>query len=320
MRRPSLHSEAFGINIKGIEMINLDIMQDGSEIIHYDHAGIPLYIRTCTLSSYPHKRALCHWHDDIELIHVLKGKMNYDINGKCVLLKEDDCLMVNTRQMHYGYASENQDCLFSCILFHPSLLTSNKLLLQKYVTPILENTALEYLYFDSKGEQGREAAKLLKRLVELKASADCAYELETIGVLHIFWSRLLRHTKTVQPTAAPHTDLNIQKDMVSYVYQHYSEKVSLDDIAASGHVSRSKCCLIFKRYLQQSPIEFLNTYRLKVSCRLLTTTSQNITEIALSCGFNHLSYFSKMFLESFQCTPSEYRRKQCHAYKDARKT
>lgn len=102
-------------------------------------------------------------------------------------------------------------------------------------------------------------------------------------------------------------ELNIQKDMVSFIYQHYPEKISLTDIAAAGHVGRSKCCQIFKHYMQQSPVDFLNTYRLKISCRLLCTTQKSITEIAILCGFNHLSYFSKYFMECYGCTPREYR-------------
>ena len=55
----------------------IDMMPDGSEIIHYDNPGIPLYIQTGELSSYPNKRALCHWHEDIEIIRILQGSMNY---------------------------------------------------------------------------------------------------------------------------------------------------------------------------------------------------------------------------------------------------
>ena len=68
-------------------MIDVDIMQDASEIVHYDIMGTPIYIRKGLLSLYPDMRALCHWHEDIELIYILKGEMNYDINGKTVLLK-----------------------------------------------------------------------------------------------------------------------------------------------------------------------------------------------------------------------------------------
>ena len=40
--------------------VTLDLMHDASEIVHYDTAGIPLYIRTGNLDHYPDKRALCH--------------------------------------------------------------------------------------------------------------------------------------------------------------------------------------------------------------------------------------------------------------------
>ena len=77
-------------------------MQDASEIVHYDNPGVPLYIRTGILSNYPDMKALCHWHEDIELIYVIEGEMNYRINDRDILLKEKDCLVVNSRQLHYG--------------------------------------------------------------------------------------------------------------------------------------------------------------------------------------------------------------------------
>lgn len=296
-------------------MIDLDIMQDCSEVVHYDRPGVPLYIRTAKLSAYPNMRALCHWHDDLEWIYILSGRMNYYINGKKILLKENDSIMINARQMHYGYDFCRQECEFLCILFHPSLFMGNRVLQREYVAPVLENPNLEYLHFHSEEAFGRETAVFLESLAALKERAEDAYEIEAVGRIHLFWSTMLRRKEELDADIGenicwdPHTDLKVQKDMVSYIYQHYGEKITLEDIAASGHVCRSKCCSIFKHYLQQSPIEFLNAYRLKVSCNLLRDTQKSITEIAFSCGFNHLSYFSKMFLGSYGCTPREYRRK-----------
>lgn len=101
-----------------------------------------------------------------------------------------------------------------------------------------------------------------------------------------------------------------KKDMVSFIHRHYTEKLSLASIAASGSVCRSKCCALFKRYMRQSPIDFLNCYRLEVSRGLLENTSMSITQIATSCGFNHLSYYSRLFLRNYGCTPGDYRKKQ----------
>lgn len=292
-----------------METIAIELMQDFSEIVPYEHTGIPLYVRTADLAGYPGMSAPCHWHDDIEWIYILSGKMRYYINGKRILLNEQDSLMVNARQMHYGYSCKRQDCRFLCVLFHPSLFGSNKTLLQKYVTPVIENAGCEYLHFHSKQTRGQKIAKFLEQIRCLKAGAENAYEMQIIAVMFQLWSSLLQCGElTIQDSKNDtNSDLEIQKNMVSFIYQHYAEQISLNEIAASGNVSRSKCCLIFKRYMQQSPVDFLNTFRLKTSCGLLRNTERSITEIAFGCGFNHLSYFSKLFFKNFGCTPREYR-------------
>lgn len=294
---------------RGMKTITIEVMQDFSEIVQYEHIGIPLYIRTADLSIYPGMSAPCHWHDDIEWIYILTGKMYYSINGKKILLQEKDSLMVNARQMHYGYSCQNQDCRFLCILFHPSLFGSNKTLLQTYVAPVIEDADCEYLHFHANQIRGQEIAGYLEQIRCLKEGAAKAYEMQVIAVIFQLWSRLLQCGEFIVRDNSKHgsSDLEIQKNMVSFIYQHYAEQISLEDIAASGNVSRSKCCMIFKHYMQQSPVDFLNTFRLKTSCSLLRNTEKSITEIAFSCGFNHLSYFSKQFIKNFGCTPREYR-------------
>lgn len=289
------------------------IMPDASEIIHYDNIGVPIYVGTDDLSDYPGMRALCHWHEDIEFIHILKGRMYYRVNGNRVLLEEGDCLMVNARQMHYGYSYQKQDCTFSCVLFHPKLLAGNAFLYQKYILPFIGSSGPEFIHFCPQNPVPVDIAGYLSRTVELKKKALPGYELEIIGIMNQFWGRLLQESiiSPGEPAEGAGTDLSLQRDMVSYIYQHYTEKVTLADIAAAGNVSRSKCCAIFKYYLQQSPIDFLNHYRLEASRSLLKKHGRSVTEVAVACGFNHLSYFSKLFLRSYHCTPSEYRKQVC---------
>lgn len=290
-------------------MICTDVMQDASEIIHYDETGIPIYIRKGCLSSYPDMRALCHWHEDIEWIYIIEGEMNYEINGKKVLLKKNDCIIVNSTQMHFGYANKKQDCLFICILFHPSLLHFNAHLYERYVKPFIECSALEYIHYDSASLEGKTISKHLLDIFSLKEQALPAYEFEVLEHFIAIWKivHIQFHSQINQENETSDTDIVIQKRMVSHIYQHYGEPLTLEDIASSVHVSKSKCCIIFRKYLQQSPIDFLNAYRLEVACNLLKSTDYTITQIATACGFNHLSYFSKIFFRKYNCTPREFR-------------
>lgn len=291
-------------------MIDMNTMQDASEIIHYDNPDIPIYIQMGILSEYPDMRALCHWHEDIELIYVIEGKMNYHINGKTILLNEQDCLVINSRQLHYGYSYFYHNCKFICILFLPSILGSNQRIYKNYVEPFITNKSIEYLHYNKHSENHQHIQELINRMLFLKTKQEDAYELEIVSSLYLLWRILFCQCKSFFQQALSHdnSDLALQKRMVSYIYEHYQDALTLNEIAASGNISRSKCCIIFKRYLQQSPIDFLNKYRLEVSRYLLTNTHSSIAQIALSCGFNHLSYFSKMFLRKYGCTPTQYRK------------
>mgnify|MGYP000735874751 CR=1 FL=1 len=153
-------------------LIRTELMPDSSEVVPYDHAGIPLYIRAAHLASYYNMCAPCHWHDDIEWIYIITGKMRYYVNGKRLILNEGDSLMVNARQMHYGYAFEQQDCYFLCILFHPSLFGNNQILQEKYFLPFFENTSLEFHHFYSNDEAGVKVGRYLQEVLLLKEDSD----------------------------------------------------------------------------------------------------------------------------------------------------
>lgn len=288
-----------------------DLMQDSSELVQYDTPGIPLYVRWNNLRDYPGMQGICHWHEDLELIQIEKGKMNYQINETKLLLEEGDCLLVNSRQMHYGYSCRRQDCQFLCIVFHPSLFTENAMLRRQFVRPFTGPLAPKYLHFTSADPFLPEISRFIQELWRLRKEGGKGNQLEAVGQIHLFWSRLLRvpQMNAQDPFEEAHPDLLLLKDMVSFLARSYPEKLTLDDIARSGNVSRSKCCRLFDRYIQQTPITFLNQYRLKASCRLLAYTKENITDIAGSCGFNHPSYYGKLFQEYYGCTPNQYRRK-----------
>lgn len=90
--------------------------------------------------------------------------------------------------------------------------------------------------------------------------------------------------------------MSIQKKMFSFIYENYAGKLTLDEIAASGGVCRSKCCQIFKKYLNNSPIGFLNLYRLEVSQYQLIHTDISVTEIALS--LSSIAFYSRFPITS----------------------
>lgn len=85
------------------------------------------------------------------------------------------------------------------------------------------------------------------------------------------------------------------KQMLSWIHLHYTEKISLEDIARAGHLSRSECCRYFKRILNTTPLNYVMDYRIQKSLQLLQNPEANVTEVAYQVGFNSTSYFIEKF-------------------------
>lgn len=287
---------------------SMTVLEDASEIVHYDTAGLPLFIRLGRLSHFPCSRALCHWHEDLEWIRVTSGRMYYYVNGTNILLQCGDCLLVNSRQLHFNYAYHpDEDCTYVCVLARPSLLASNAVLYRKYFQPMVEHPKTPYVHLSCDNFLTARVQELLDMVIKYKNGAASGYELEVLACLNRLWVWFL-NSGVLQSQAAPVSeDLSIQQDMTSYIYHHFTEPLTLLDIAAAGKVCRNRCCQLFKKYTRESPIVFLNHYRLRVSRHMLANTDMSITEIALACGFHSSSYYGKQFLRRYQCTPREYR-------------
>ena len=93
-------------------MIFMELKDDRSEKIRYDYADYPIYMRQGLLSSYPNYAAPVHWHDDIELIAVLSGEMQYNVNGEVVVLKENEGIIVNARAASFWILRETKRMRF----------------------------------------------------------------------------------------------------------------------------------------------------------------------------------------------------------------
>lgn len=284
--------------------MNLHVLRDASEVVHYKDPGVPLYAGVGHLSSFANMEMICHWHEDAEYIKAVKGHMVYYINGKKIVLNEGDSVLINSKQMHYGYSEDGSDCEYHCLLFRPGMLSGNDEIIRKYISPITGNPGV---LFWNTGETP-ELSRLLDTAFEkLMDNSPCG-DMEASGILAVLWARLYQNTR-VESTSGDN-DLKIMKAMAEYIYGNYASKLSLQSVAKAGGVCVSRCCRIFKKVLNKSPIEYINAYRIEVGSGLLSGTDSSITEIAYSCGFSGSSYFSETFMKYKGCTPGEYRRSQ----------
>lgn len=284
----------------------------GNQIEKYhtdDNAyDFPVYIEKGVFSPYPVDKMLTHWHDDVEILQILNSSIISRINGYDIKLKKGDIIYINSRQLHMNY-TENNDCSYRMIHISPKIFLS-AMPLNSSVECFLKDIKTRFYVYPWNSKENKEISQLIDLIVCAYKEKKKFYELDVLSLVYRLFKKICdnSHISDFIPVSLSDSDMEIQRDMITFIYEHFREKITLEQIAESGHISRSKCCKIFLKYLSQSPINFLTDYRLKESCYMLSQTNRSLSQIALCCGFSEQSYYNRVFKRKYGCTPLTYRK------------
>lgn len=97
--------------------------------------------------------------------------------------------------------------------------------------------------------------------------------------------------------------------MAQFIVTHFREPMTIDDIAAAGHLNRTYAATIFRRTLDTTPGRYLARCRVAEAQRLLLTTDKTMIDIAHASGFSSQSSFYEQFTRWCQSSPGDYRRR-----------
>ncbi|KZN49848.1 helix-turn-helix domain-containing protein [Pseudoalteromonas luteoviolacea] len=101
-----------------------------------------------------------------------------------------------------------------------------------------------------------------------------------------------------------------QPKLQQVVQAHLYSPLKVDEMAFLCHMSTSTFNRKFKQVYGTSANKYLVLKRLEKAEQQINTTNKRITDIALECGFEELSYFSRAFKQHFNITPTELRKAQ----------
>src|SRR5699024_4281429 len=93
---------------------------------------------------------------------------------------------------------------------------------------------------------------------------------------------------------------------ITHMTNHYSEDISLDDLALITGISKSHFARLFKKYTGYSPIEYLTHIRMGRAKELITLTDYKLKEVAIAVGYKDEIYFSRMIKKSTGLSQTEY--------------
>lgn len=255
-----------------------------------------------------------HWHEEMEVLIVISGcaKVTTE-DGDCILMPGQGFIL-NQNILHSIHSVDSNDCTFYSLVFHPDYLfghTSSHTRTQ-FLLPFQSFSVLKSMLLEEENEWHIAMLELLNKVISVNLEKSFGYEIATKGYLCLFWATLLSRLPQSDIPQQSHMSLDGQrvKQAMLYIRMHHAEPITLDDIAYSISVSKSECCRCFKRTIQMTPFEYLMKYRVyEASKQILDNYDKNhsIADLALSVGFNNISYFNKLFKRYLDCTPTEYR-------------
>ena len=263
----------------------------------------PINITIARIEEYP-----LHYHQDIEFVFVLKGHVMLK-NGYCSYTLRERDIFTNSGHEVHNLTSDDPDNIVAIIQISTHYFSQ--------YFPSLSKAC--YRTYTNKGRTSKHdnlQEKLLDILLQytIKSSrykTECTYAmievikyLEKVFNLFAFNGEVVINFESNNPIVIERIS-----HIIGYIYQHYAEKITLDDLAKIEHLSTFYLSHIIKDCTGMNFREFLCFARVEWSEIQLLDTNKKISQIAKDVGFSTTSYYEKYFRKWFGRSPQEHREK-----------
>ncbi len=271
---------------------NQNAMNQRIEIINFNEK-VPLRLSSCKFDEIK-----SHWHSDLEIDLVLKGKCTLITNDHVIELKEDDIYLINKDVVH-KFKSE-LGCAMATLQIDIDKIPN----FDSKVTFYLDSTA-------TKNQKNFIRIKqYIAKLVKANASDGEENYLYNLSILYSILYRLTTNFKVNEYTNSQ-TNKHIEKlnTILKYIEDHYKEGISFADIADAQHYSVPYLSSFFKHHFGVSFQTYYKDFRLERAVNDLLHTDASIETIASANGYPNPRAFVTAFKGKYKTLPSLYRKK-----------
>ena len=254
-----------------------------------------------------------HYHPELEITYVMKGRGTRMVGDNVQVFGDNDFVFMGSNLPHTwisddDYNQSEQLMEVAVLQFHPQLLSANLLGLPelKSIRSLLKN-ADRGVRIDPAYSQ--KVAPYLFQLIEKTGFERFTIFFELLNLLgNCDEYELLASTSYTAPLNDK-TEERILR-VCRFIHEHFTEPLSLEQVAKIAHMNASAFCRFFKKNTGQSIFEYINDLRINKACNLLLAKKNlNISDIAYQAGFNSQTLFNRVFLRKRSMTPSEFRKR-----------
>ena len=249
-----------------------------------------------------------HKHYEIELFYCVEGKYDIIINHEEYILNEGELAIIGSMIPH-ELPETNFKYDSTCLVIEvgPTMLGEH--------FSHLENEAFPDPIFNLNLPEHKQLGELLAEANMLRKSnsqfSSLAQKGNVYKICAYIFENFVKSNSNSNATKKVTAIMNIE-NCLDYIYTHYNEKLTIEDVASICGYSKSNFCKIFKSITDKTFHNVLNTHRVKVATVLLKNSTFSIEEISTKVGFSDAKSFCRIFKEIKGVTPGTYRKNKKH--------
>ncbi len=253
-----------------------------------------------------------HGHSFLEFTYIESGKMEHAFEGEVSTLKSGDYFIVDYGTKHRYKAVDDEELNVINFLFYPDFvdrtLTKDECF-EKVVNSYFIRFKYQSLKHSPTGvvfhDDNNEVYKIINQIIkEFREEKDGFFECIRCLIVQMF----IIIIRKIGKKEGAKNESEVVKEIIEYIKNHYSEHLSLGDIAKSYNYSLSH---ISKKFLNEVGVgftQYLQKIRIEQSCRLLEAGQYSVSEIATLVGYTNIKFFNKVFKDTLGVTPREFKK------------
>ena len=179
------------------------------------------------------------------------------------------------------------------------------------IDPLVRENTSARLYFRLNNSEIEDLLPRLDYLAESTLAQDTAHAImanhEALSVIALLCEIYENHRGS---EGLKDNEDEVFLQSIAYIYTHYNEKITLDNLIKMAKMSRTAYIEKFKRVTGKPPAGFVRSYRIQMAKHLLSESNLSESEIAAAVGLTDTSHLIKLFTAEMGITPSLYRRQQ----------
>jgi len=260
----------------------------------------------------PHTRFIHfpeHTHDYVEVIYMCSGATTHIVNDREIRLEQGDLLFLNQSATHEVCKAGKGDIAVNFIVLPEffsaplSMIGEEETPLRKFLVEFLcgQDSGAGYLYFDV--SEVKPIQNLLENLLWILISDTPGKRKMSQMTMALLFLQLLGHTETLSTD-----DLGdrVVWQVLRYVESSYADG-SFAELAEQLHYDTSWLSREIKRKTGKTYTQLVQEKRLAQAAFLLRNTQRNVSDIALAVGYENISYFHRIFADTYGKSPRQYR-------------